>query len=149
MSTLRDITLVPAAVRSSATFGEAARELSESRAAAIAVLGEGDVVVGLFAEEDLLRGLCPPYLGELRHTAFLQDDPAALSERAAAVRDEPVARHMRRPAIVQIDTSATHAVELFLHHEEGALAVVEEGRFMGMLTRSDVCAAMARRLADA
>ena len=141
--------LVPAAVRSSATFGEAARELSESRLAAIAVLGDGDVVVGLFTEEDLLRGLFPPYLGELRHTAFLQDDPAALAERAAAVRDEPVARHMRRPAIVQIDTSATHAVELFLHHEEGALAVVEGGRFVGMLARSDLCIAMARRLTDA
>jgi hypothetical protein len=34
---------------------------------------------------------------------------------------------------VEIDASAAHVVERFLHTPWGAIAVVEEGRFLGIL----------------
>lgn len=142
---LRDITLVPASVPESATFREAATALRESGLPAIAVLGADERVVGLFTDIDLLRGLFPAYLGELRHTAFLHGDPDTLTRRAFEAAAEPVAEHSRRPLELELDTSTTHAAERFLHCEEGAIPVVENDRFVGMLPRVEFAVAMLRR----
>ena len=148
MSTLHDIELVPASVDVSATFDEAARTLSESRVPALAVLEEGRVV-GLFTDEELLLGVSPKYLDELRHTAFLESELPSLRERAAAVRSEPVRSHMRKPITVELDTSSFHAAERFVHCDEGAIAVVDDaGRFVGMLSRAEFAYAMLRRLTE-
>ena len=148
MSTLHDIELVPAFVDVSATFEEAARALSESRLPAVAVIREGRVV-GLFTDEELLLGISPKYLDELRHTAFLDTELPSLRERAAAVRADPVGMHMRKPITVELDSSSLHAAERFVHCDEGAIAVVDDdGRFVGMLSRAEFAYAMLRRLTD-
>lgn len=148
MSTLHDIELVPASVDVSATFDEAARALSESRLPALAVLDEGRVV-GLFTDEELLLGVSPKYLDELRHTAFLETELPSLREHAAAVRAEPVRKHMRKPITVELDSSSLHAAERFVHCDEGAIAVVDDdGRFVGMLSRAEFAYAMLRRLTE-
>ena len=148
MSTLHDIELVPASVDVSATFDEAARALSESRLPTLAVLDEGRVV-GLFTDEELLLGVSPKYLDELRHTAFLETELPSLREHAAAVRAEPVRKHMRKPITVELDSSSLHAAERFVHCDEGAIAVVDDdGRFVGMLSRAEFAYAMLRRLTE-
>lgn len=148
MSTLHDIELVPASVDVSATFDEAARALSESRLPALAVLDQGRVV-GLFTDEELLLGVSPKYLDELRHTAFLETELPSLREHAAAVRAEPVRKHMRKPITVELDSSSLHAAERFVHCDEGAIAVVDDdGRFVGMLSRAEFAYAMLRRLTE-
>lgn len=148
MSTLHDIELVPTSVDVSATFDEAARALSESRLPALAVLDRGRVV-GLFTDEDLLLGVSPKYLDELRHTAFLETELPSLREHAAAVRAEPVRTHMRKPITVELDSSSLHAAERFVHCDEGAIAVVDDdGRFVGMLSRAEFAYAMLRRLTE-
>jgi CBS domain-containing protein len=149
VSTLRDITLVRAAVPRSASVAEAAATLRESGLAAIAVLDERERVTGLFTDLDLLRALFPAYLDDVHHTAFLVDDSGLAATRAAQVRDSPVVAHQRRPIVLELDTSATHAAERFLHCEESALAVVDQGRFMGMLSRSELSIAVLRRLTEA
>jgi CBS domain-containing protein len=148
MSTLHGIDLVPASVAADATFAEAARTLSEHRLPAVAVVEERRVV-GLFTEEDLLRGVFPEYLEELRHTAFLETEPPSLRERARDVRDEPVRKHMRGPITVEIGASSLHAAERFVHCDEGAIAVVDDaGAFVGMLSRTEFSYAMLRRLTE-
>lgn len=148
MSTLHDIELVPASVDVSATFADAARILSESRVPALAVLAD-DRVVGLFTDEELLLGVSPKYLDELRHTAFLESELPSLRERVATVRDEPVRDHMRKPITVERDTSSFHAAERFVHCDEGAIAVVDDaGAFVGMLSRAEFAYAMLRRLTE-
>lgn len=143
--TLREITLVRASVPASATFREAATVLGESGLPAIAVLGPDDGVVGLFTDIDVLRGLFPSYLGDLRHTTFLPDDAESLRRRANEVAVEPVQAFARKPHALEIDTSTTHAAERFLHCEEGAIPVVEGARFVGMLARAELALAMLRR----
>jgi CBS domain-containing protein len=147
MSTLHGIELVQASVAADATFDEAARALAASRLPAVAVLEEGRVV-GLFTDQALLLGVFPRYLDELRHTAFLESE-LPLEERAAAVRAEPVRKHMRKPLTIEIDTSSLHAAERFVHCDEGALAVVDaDDRFLGMLSRTEFAYAMLRRLTE-
>jgi CBS domain-containing protein len=147
VSTLHGIELVQASVQSDATFDDAARALSDSRLPAVAVV-EGGKVVGLFTDEELLLGVSPRYLDELRHTAFLEGE-LPLAAAAAAVRADPVRKHMRKPITLEVDSSSLHAAERFVHCEEGALAVVDEGgRFLGMLSRTEFAYAMLRRLSE-
>ncbi len=148
MDGIRDISLVRTCVGASATFEEAARALSDNRLASIAVVERGRVV-GLFTDEELLLGISPGYLNELRHTAFLEPDLDALRDSAAEVRYEPVQKHMRKPVTVQHDGSVFHAAERFVHTDEAAIAVVDEReQFVGMLSRTELAHALLRRLVD-
>ena len=148
MSSLHDIELIRVSVEADATFDEAARLLSESRVPAVAVLEKGRVI-GLFTDEEVLRGVSPKYLDDLRHTAFFEAELPSLREHAAAVRREPVRRHMRKPITVELDSSSLHAAERFVHCDEGAIAVVDEQhRFVGMLSRAEFAYAMLRRLTE-
>jgi len=143
--TLRDITLVPASVPATSTFREAAEVLRDNGLPAIAVLAPDGKVAGVFTDVDLLRGLFPAYLGELMHTAFLPDDHDALTRRANEVAAQPVTEHMRTVRELEVETSTVHAAERFLHCEEGALPVVDDDRFIGMLPRAEFSLAMLRR----
>lgn len=149
MSTLHDIALVEASVDVSATFGDAAQALSASRLSALAVVDAGRVV-GLFTDEELLLGISPRYLHELRHTAFLETELPSLRERAREVREEPVRRHMRKAVTIELKSSSMHAAERFVHCDEGALPVVDDDdRFVGMLSRTEFAHALLKRLSEA
>jgi CBS domain-containing protein len=139
MAVVRDLALVDASVRHDATFRDAARELAGSGLSAIAVLDADGSVQGVFTQDAELRGLFPGYLGELRHTAFLGDDDEGLAERARAVRDEPVRKHLTPAPVLEAEHSRTHAAELFLHSGLAALPVVSGGRYMGMLDQRTLC----------
>ena len=145
MRVVSDIELVPASVRRSATFLEAAEALVSHPVTTIAVLDDDGRVVGLFADSDLLKGLFPRYLAELRHTAFAEDDADALATRARAVATDPVEKHMHDPIVLDESSSAIHAAERFLHCDLGALPVTREGRFVGMLGRAELCRAVLAR----
>ena len=148
ISTLHDIALVDASVDVSATFADAARALSASRLAALAVVDDGRVV-GLFTDEELLLGVSPRYLDELRHTAFLETELPSLRERAREVREEPVSKHMRKAVTIELEGSSMHAAERFVHCDEGALPVVDEDdRFVGMLSRTEFAHALLKRLSE-
>jgi CBS domain-containing protein len=140
-----DIELVPASVPRSATFLEAAEMLVSHPVTTIAVVDDDGRVVGLFADSDLITGVFPRYLAELRHTAFAEDDADALAERARAVAADPVEKHMHEPIVLDESSSAIHAAERFLHCDLGALPVTREGRFVGMLGRAELCRAVLAR----
>jgi CBS domain-containing protein len=133
MALLREMKLLPVSIRADAAFLDAARLLLDAHTSAVAVVDRDQRVVGLFTDDDLLRGLFPRYLAELQHTAFLVDEGKALQANLDAVAGEAVGRWMRDPVTVEIDAGAAHVVERFLHTPWGALAVVEAGRFVGML----------------
>ena len=133
MALLRELELPRASVVRGASFLDAARTLLSAGTSAIAVLGDADRVVGVFTDDDLLRGLFPPYLAELHHTAFLVEDGELLVANIEAAAGEPVDRFMREPVTVEIDSSVAHVVERFLHTPWGAVAVVEKGRFVGIV----------------
>jgi CBS domain-containing protein len=144
---LGDVPLIDAAVRSDAPFREGAVLLADTNAAMIAVVDAGGRVVGFFGTEEVLRGLLPRYLTELRHTAFAADNLSVLVERAHQVWDDPIERHMVKPVTIDTNASAMHVGELFLHTRVPAVAVVEEGRFVGILERREFARALTRRAA--
>ena len=147
MRIVSDIELVPASVPRSATFLEAAEMLVSHPVTTIAVVDGDGRVVGLFADSDLIAGVFPRYLAELRHTAFAEDDADGLTERARTVASDPVDKHMHAPIVLDESSSALHAAERFLHCDLGALPVTREGRFVGMLGRAELCRAVLARAA--
>lgn len=132
MGILEEMELLQVSVRAESALLDAARALLAARTSALAVVDADAHVVGLFTDDDLLRGLFPRYLGELHHTAFLHHEER-LQLTAGDLAGETVARFMREPVTVEIDAGAAHVVERFLHTPWGALAVVREGRFVGMV----------------
>ena len=145
MPAFGDTNLIDASVPRTATFAEAARELCATEVSAIAVLDEDRRVVGLFTDDDMLRGMFPGYIGDLHHTAFLDEDAATLAAYLRKAGNDPVSRYMRKPVTIEVNASGTHAAERFLHCEWGALAVVERERFVGMLDQVEFCRAILRR----
>jgi CBS domain-containing protein len=136
---LRQLPLVDASVRDTATFAEAVEALFAARVPAIAVVDAGGRVVGILAERDVLGAVFPRYLTELRHTIFLPDDAIALAEQVEKARSESADTHARPAETLDGGESQTHAAERFLHTGEQALPVVDEGRFIGMLSMSALC----------
>ncbi len=146
MALLRETRMVQASIRRDANFLEAATALFGTGISAIAVVDEKEHVVGLFTDDDLLRGVFPGYLDDLHHTAFVREEQRALAARLEAAGGNPVERHMRKPMTVDIDASAMHVAERFLHSPWGVLPVVENERFVGMVDQVDFVESLLRRL---
>jgi CBS domain-containing protein len=144
MTLLRTMKLLPVSIHEDGSFLDAARLLLAARTSALAVLDADERVVGLFTDDELLRGFFPRYLDELHHTAFLTEGADALA-RAVAAGDR-VAEHMREPVIVELDAAAAHVVERFLHTPWGAIAVVDHGRFVGMVEQLEFAGEVLARL---
>ena len=125
--------IIDASVPESATFQDALTALHDSNLPAIAVLGDDGKVVGLFGAKEVLRGLFPVYLDELKHSAFIADDVPGLKEHLIEVSTEPVTAFMAEPLVVDTDTSAIHIAEQLVHSDIRALALTENGQFIGML----------------
>ncbi len=146
MSPLRETRLVQASILRGAPFLDAATAFFGTGISAIAVVDDEQRVVGLFTDDDLLRGLFPGYLDDLHHTAFVREEPRALAARLEAASGSPVDRYMRKPMTVDIDASTIHVAERFLHSPWGALAVVENQRFVGMVDEVDFVESLMRGL---
>jgi CBS domain-containing protein len=132
-----------AAVSAEATLADAARELFAHPTGAIAVL-DAERVVGVLGEDDLLRAIFPPYLGELTHTAFVQGDEllGPHLERAASMS---VAEFARKAETVELPTSALDVAQRFLHSDASALIATRDGKFVGVIDQSQFCKAILGR----
>jgi CBS domain-containing protein len=136
---LRDLDLTDASVLETAALAEAVAELFAARVPAVAVLDGERRVLGILSERDVLGAVFPGYLAEMRHTAFLPDDPASLETLAARARDRSVREFVRSSDVLDGGDSQIHAAERLMHSGDDALPVVENGRFLGMLSVAALC----------
>jgi len=142
---LHDVELVNASVPRTASLAEAAARLLAASVPALAVLDEAERVTGIFSQEDLLKAVFPGYLEEVRHTDFMPEDAPSLEKLAREVRDRPVSEFARECDTLRADDSKLHAAERFVHTHEGALAVVDGDRFVGMVSIAALCHARLER----
>jgi CBS domain-containing protein len=72
-----------------------------------------------------------------------------LLQRRAQCRDEPVSRYMTTDHVdVPREHSDAQIAETFLHHRVLILPVIDRGRVVGVITRSDFFRALAQRFLD-
>jgi CBS domain-containing protein len=138
MKELRELA-VDASVQKGATFAEAADVLANAGTSGVAVLDD-EKIVGLVTTDDVLKGLFPGYLSELEHTKFIEGEGVAAQLRRA----DSVDSHMSEPVLVEVDSGAAHLAELFVHQPSGALVVVEQGRYVGVVDERAFVSAMIR-----
>jgi predicted transcriptional regulator len=62
-----------------------------------------------------------------------------IAQEARKVMDEPLGRFMRTDyATLEPDFSMLHTCELFLHRRQGVIPIVEDGKPIGVIRRSDI-----------
>ena len=107
------------------------------RVSSLPVVADQGNIVGVVSEADVLRGRVPGAAG------------TPLSRRHhRAQLPVTVAHVMSRPLTVGPDTELEHAVGLMTTTPVTSLPVLDEGRLVGMVSRSDIVHVLARGDAD-
>jgi CBS domain-containing protein len=133
MTPVRDLAL-DAAIPEHASFREAVDALAASAASAVALVTPDGRVVGLLDERQILKGLFPAYLDELTHTAFAEDDDESIARRRETAMSTPAREFAADAVTVEVDSSFTHVTERFMHCGLQGIAVVDNGRYRGVLS---------------
>jgi CBS domain-containing protein len=130
-------------------LGDALVTLLDSGLPALPVVDAQERYVGIFGEREFMTAVFPGYLGQLRGAAFLSHSIDAALERREACRTEPVRQHMTTEHIdVGPDWSDVQLAETFLHHRVLIVPIVDDHQVLGIITRHDFFAAVARRFLD-
>jgi CBS domain-containing protein len=117
--------------------GEAVRQVLDSGLPALPVAGD-DGLCGIFGEREFIAALFPKYLGELNYAGFVSHALDEALEKRQSCRGEPVSQHMNTEHIdVGTDYSDVEVAETFLHHRVLIIPVADDGRVVGVITRSE------------
>jgi CBS domain-containing protein len=136
----------PPVLRSTDTVAQAVRLLLEHRLPALPVVDERERYAGIFGEREFFSALFPGYLDQLRATGFLRRSLDEAIDLREGCHTEPVGRFMLTEHVdVRPDFSDTHVAEIFLHHRVLVVPIVDGGRVVGLLTRSEFFRALGER----
>jgi CBS domain-containing protein len=129
--------------------GEAVRKVLDSDLPALPVVDSDGCYAGIFGEREFMAAIFPGYMKELKYAAFVPHSLDDALEKRASCRLEPVSEHMNTEHVdLSGDFSLAAVAETFLHHRVLIVPVTEEGRVVGVLTRSDFFRDLAERFLE-
>ena len=133
-------------LRAGDTVADAARAVLESDLPALPVVDERDRLFGIFGEREFLAAVFPGYLKELKHAGFVKRSLEDALEKRSSCRTEAVRAYVNTEHVdVGPDFSDAEVAEIFLHHRVLLVPVADEGRVVGVITRSDFFRSVAER----
>lgn len=123
------------------TVREAAVFMAENGVETLPVVNEGLELVGMTTMRDVIRIFLPDFVSLLSNIGFVKDygdldTPSQESMRR--VDSLLVAEIMRKPVSVEDDCTLIRALSLLHKHRIPDLAVVKDGRLVGIASRLDV-----------
>lgn len=128
------------------TVQEAVRALVDSKLPALPVVDARERYAGIFGEREFMGALFPGYVKELKGAAFLKHSLDEALEKREGCRVEPVSRYMNTEHVeVGPDPSDVQVAEIFLHHRVLVIPVVDDGRVVGLIRRSEFFCTLAER----
>lgn len=131
------------------TVEVAVRHLLASDLPALPVCDGQDKLAGIFGEREFFQALFPGYLNELKSASFVSRSIEHTLEKRQSCSGEPVGDHLNTDHVdVDRDFSDAQVAETFLHHRVLVLPVLDGGRVLGVITRSDFFRALAERFVD-
>lgn len=129
-----------ARITEDATIGDVAELLAVTQASDIAVVDRDRRFIGVVSEGDVIRALIPDFDEVLLARGSLADAGALFLETAQRVRGEPITRLIiRNPLTLGPEDDLLRAAVIMVEKMIRRLPVVEEGRFLGTLSRGDLC----------
>ena len=129
--------------------GRRPRNSLDSGLPALPVVDERERFAGIFGEREFMSALFPGYLDQLKGAAFLRRSLDETLERRDPAAPRHVGDHMNTDHVdVGPDFSDTQVAEIFLHHRVLIVPVVDGGRVIGVITRSDFFRGIAERFLD-
>lgn len=132
-------------VRADQTVAEAVQALLGSDLPALPVVEDGKLL-GIFGEREFLGAVFPGYLKELKYAGFVRRSLEDALEKRSSCRGEPVRQYANTEHVdVGADYSDTEVAEIFLHHRVLVLPVADNGKVIGVITRSDFFRSVAER----
>jgi CBS domain-containing protein len=132
-------------VDADATVAAATRAVLDSDLPALPVVDRGRLL-GIFGEREFLGAVFPGYLKELKYAGFVKRSLEDALEKRLGCRDEPVRAYVNTEHVdVGPDHSDAEVAEIFLHHRVLLVPVADEGRVIGVITRSDFFRSVAER----
>jgi len=132
-------------VRADDTVADAVRAVLDSGLPALPVVDD-DKLMGIFGEREFLGAVFPGYLKELKYAGFVKRSLEDALEKRSNSRNEPVREYVNTEHVdVGPDYSDAEVAEIFLHHRVLILPVTEDGRVIGVITRSDFFRSVADR----
>jgi CBS domain-containing protein len=136
-------------IRASDSVGDATRAVLDSGLPALPVVDDEERLVGIFGERELLGAVFPGYLKELKYAGFVKRSLEAALEKRRECRTDPVSGYMNTEHIdVGSDFSDAEVAETFLHHRVLVVPVVDDGKVVGVVTRSDFFRSVAERFLE-
>ncbi|CAA9507389.1 MAG: hypothetical protein AVDCRST_MAG13-2607 [uncultured Solirubrobacteraceae bacterium] len=143
---IRDVPIL----RTDDSIAAALQQILETELPALPVSRPNGRYAGVFGEREFLAAIFPRYLGTLSYAGFLSEELDEVIEQNADALDEPLERNLNTEH-VDLDPHAADAslAEVFLHHRVLIVPVVDQGRIIGIVRRSDFFRELARRALEA
>jgi CBS domain-containing protein len=132
-----------ARVRADAPLRVAAELLVLTNASDLCVVDADNRFLGVLSEGDVLRALMPDFTGLAEARATLEDAYRIFASSGVLRADEPVSRLLIRESItVSPDDELLQPAAVMVSKQIRRLPVVENGRFVGTISRADICWAL-------
>ena len=146
MMTIRDVmTSHVVTVEVATPLRDVAGLLNDRRISGLPVVDAGGAVVGVVSEADFLVKAQGPDAVQHRPLSRLLGESIATREQLAKINATTAGEAMTSPAItIEPTRRINQAAQLMTTHRVNRLPVVEAGRLVGIVTRSDIVRAYVR-----
>jgi CBS domain-containing protein len=141
---IRDImTIYPVRIHIDATLHHAAELISLSDTSDLMVIDEEKNFLGVLSEGDIIRAMLPNFDEILAAGGSLNDAFTYFLHKGSELARRPIAPLVITNAIIlKPDDEAAIAATTMIEKQIRRLPVVENGRLVGTLSRSDICRAV-------
>jgi CBS domain-containing protein len=131
---MRDVPVLSASDR----VRRGVEQLLETGEVALPVVDDRRRYAGVFGEREFMGALFPGYLKEISFAGFVPKAIEEVFEKRKECAGESIGDHMLTEHVdVGPDFSDLQVAETFLHHRVLIAPVVDDGRVLGIITRTD------------
>jgi CBS domain-containing protein len=130
----------PATVTEGTSMADAAALLIQTHANDLPVVSGDGRFIGLLAEGDLLRHALPKFEQVVANAESVSEAYEMFLVSGRNLADQPIDRAViRNPILIGPDDELLKAAAVMISRNIRTLAVVEDDRLLGMISRADVC----------
>ena len=141
---IRDImTNYPVYIRIGADMRRAAEMISISEVSDLMVIDHDNIFIGVLSEGDLIRAILPSFDEVLRAGGTLNDAFTFFLQKGRDLVNRPIDPLVIRDAITLKTTDeVAQAATVMVEKQIRRLPVVDDGKLLGTVARSDICRAV-------